>query len=34
MLRYGYHVKNELPGNGFFADTIGLALLYPFTASF
>lgn len=33
MLRYDYNVKNELPGNGLFADTIGLALLYPFTVS-
>ena len=33
MLRYGYNVKNELPGNSFFAEPIGLALPYPFTVS-
>ncbi len=33
MLRYGYNVKNELPGNGLSAETIGLALPYPFIPS-
>ena len=33
MLRYVLNCKYELPGNGLFAETIGLALPYPFIAS-
>ena len=33
MLRTVLNCKYELPGNGFFADTIGLALLYSFSIS-